>query len=174
MAKSPKTTKKAGKSAVADTLNIGLSFDARGRIVAILNALLADEFLLYSRARAFHWNVTGRHFASDHALFEAEYEALDETIDEVAERARALGGVAEANLGAYLRNARIDDVDSAGLGAEAMIQSMLDGHEAVIRILREDVETVDDLDDEGTADFLTGLMEGHEKRAWMLRAHLAG
>lgn len=157
-----------------DILSIDLPAAARGKIVAILNARLADAFLLYSRARAFHWNVTGRHFASDHALFEVEYEALDETIDDIAERARALGGKARARLGDYLAASAIKDLDSTTMSAEAMIQAMLDGHEAIIRQLREDVETVDDLDDEGTTDFLTGLMEAHEKRAWMLRSHLEG
>jgi starvation-inducible DNA-binding protein len=168
---SAKTTAKAVK-APADGLNIGLSAENRGQIVAILNALLADEFTLYARARAFHWNVTGRHFKTDHALFEDEYEFLDDTIDEVAERARALGGFANATLSDYLKGARVKEVAAHGLTAEAMIRHMLEGHEAVIRTLREDVETVDDLDDEGTTDFLTGLMEAHEKRAWMLRSHL--
>jgi starvation-inducible DNA-binding protein len=169
MARKPAASKKAK---TVDALNIGIPADARAKIIAILNALLADEFTLYARARAFHWNVTGRNFKADHALFEDEYEALDETIDEVAERARALGGFADARLADYLKAARIKEVAASGLSAEQMIEAMRDGHEAIIRTLREDVETVDDLDDEGTTDFLTGLMEAHEKRAWMLRAHL--
>jgi starvation-inducible DNA-binding protein len=173
MAKKPAATK-AKTSKPADTMAIGLNAATRAKIVAILNARLADAFTLYSRARAFHWNVTGRNFASDHALFETEYEALDDTIDEIAERARALGGKVKARLADYAALSKIGDVDSTAMTAEAMIRSMLDGHEAVIRQLREDVETVDDLDDEGTADFLTGLLEAHEKRAWMLRSHLDG
>lgn len=171
-AKSAKVAKK--RPAPGNTMAIGLDAGTRGTIVALLNARLADTVLLYNRARAFHWNVTGRHFASDHALFEAEYEALDDSMDEIAERARALGGKAKARLADYVGASVLEDVDSTALSAEAMIRSMLDGHEAVIRQLREDVETVDDLDDEGTADFLTGLMENHEKRAWMLRSHLEG
>jgi starvation-inducible DNA-binding protein len=136
--------------------------------------MCAPKFTLYSRARAFHWNVTGRSFKQDHALFEDEYEMLDDVIDEVAERARALGIKAQASLAAYASNARIADVDATGLSADAMIRSMLEGHEAIIRAIRVDSETTDDLDDEGTTDFLTGLMEEHEKRAWMLRSHLEG
>jgi starvation-inducible DNA-binding protein len=44
----------------------------------------------------------------------------------------------------------------------------------VIRQLREDIDTVEKMDDMGTADFLTALMEAHEKMAWMLRSHLEG
>lgn len=155
-------------------IDIGLDDSARDTGVTILNQLLADEFMLYSRARAFHWNVIGRHFKSDHALFEDEYAALDETIDAVAERARALGGFADARLGRYVGDARIADVDSRELRADVMIASLLDGHETIIRHIRADLAAVEAAGDEGTADFLIGLMEGHEKRAWLLRAHLRG
>lgn len=155
-----------------DGIQIGIDAGARATIVSILNRLLADEFLLYARARAFHWNVTGRHFKQDHALFEEEYEALDEVIDQVAERARSLGGLVQAMVSQYLENATQPEVDSIGLTSEAMISAMRDGHEAIARSLRADIEVVDGLGDEGTADFLTGLLEAHEKRAWMLRSHL--
>jgi starvation-inducible DNA-binding protein len=167
MAKKAKTVK-----APEDDVNIGLSATVRSKVVSILNILLADEFLLYARARSFHWNVTGRHFKSDHALFEDEYEMLDEVIDSVAERARALGGKVPARLADFSKTSRLSEIDGTSLNAEAMILAMLDGHENLVRMLRIDTEVVDDLDDEGTTDFLTGLMEAHEKRAWMLRSHL--
>jgi starvation-inducible DNA-binding protein len=56
-----------------------------------------------------------------------------------------------------------------------MIANLLADHEAVIRRLRVDLETVaEKYHDAGTNDFLTGLMEKHEKITWMLRAFLAG
>lgn len=155
-----------------DTLEIGLSAEARETVAGVLNRLLADEFLLYVRARAFHWNVTGRHFKQDHALFEEEYEALDETIDEVAERARALGFKVQATLGQFAQNATLPEADSMEMPSEQMIAVMRDGHEALARQLRNDIQVADEVGDEATADFLTGLLEGHEKRAWMLRSHL--
>jgi starvation-inducible DNA-binding protein len=173
-AKAPvkKTPVKKAAKAAPDGVNIGLTADVRAKVVSILNTLLADEFTLYARARAFHWNVTGRNFKADHALFEDEYEYLDEVIDEVAERARALGGMAEATLPQFSKATRLPTVPAHGLSAEEMIRALLDGHEAVIRAIRIDSEITDDLDDEGTTDFLTGLMEEHEKRAWILRSHL--
>lgn len=155
-----------------ETLEIGLSAEARETVAGVLNRLLADEFLLYVRARAFHWNVTGRHFKQDHALFEEEYEALDETIDEVAERARALGYKVQATLAQFTQIATLPEADSTELTSEQMIATLRDGHEALARQLRNDIQEADEAGDEGTADFLTALLEGHEKRAWMLRAHL--
>jgi starvation-inducible DNA-binding protein len=56
--------------------------------------------------------------------------------------------------------------------ATEMLRALLADHEQVIRQLRSDIETAGDAGDSGTEDFLTGLMEGHEKTAWMLRAYV--
>jgi starvation-inducible DNA-binding protein len=155
-------------------VNIGIPDDDRQRVVAILNTLLADEFLLYTKTRNFHWNVTGPQFNDLHKFFEAQYEALDETIDEVAERARALGGRAHGTLEEFRAGARLGEKPGAVPAARDMLATLLADHEALIRSLREDITTVNDrLHDVGTGDFLTGLLEQHEKAAWMLRSFLA-
>ena len=54
-----------------------------------------------------------------------------------------------------------------------MLSNLLAGHESVIRQLRKDLEmSAEPYKDMGTSDFLAGLMEKHEKLAWMLRAFL--
>ena len=68
--------------------NIDLTDEQRGGVVLILNALLSDEYILYTKTRNYHWNVVGHQFHSLHKFFEEQYNALDEIIDEVAERAR--------------------------------------------------------------------------------------
>ena len=156
------------------SVNIGLTDDDRQRVVAILNTLLADEFLLYTKTRNFHWNVTGPQFNGRHEFFEAQYEALDETIDAVAERARALGGRALGTLDEFRTTARLGEKPGAAPAAREMLGALLADHEALARSLREDITTVNDRHhDVGTADFLTGLLEHHEKAAWMLRSFLA-
>ena len=155
-------------------VNIGIADDDRQRVVAILNILLADEFLLYTKTRNFHWNVTGPQFNDLHKFFEAQYEALDETIDAVAERARSLGGRAFGTLEEFRASARLGEKPGTAPPARDMLATLLADHEALIRSLREDITTVNDRHrDVGTSDFLTGLLEKHEKTAWMLRAFLA-
>ena len=154
-------------------VNIGLSEKQRSGVVDILNATLADEFVLYTKTRNFHWNVTGPQFNDLHKFFEAQYQELEGFIDDVAERARALGGVALGSMQSYLKRTRLKESSGAPPVAMTMIAELLNDHEAIIRQLREDVAKVSDkLGDEGTADFLTGNMEAHEKMAWMLRAFL--
>jgi starvation-inducible DNA-binding protein len=152
--------------------NIGLPDKARNTVIKVLQPLLADEVALYIATRGAHWNVTGPNFHAMHKFFEAQYEALDETLDDVAERIRSLGGEPDSNVAAYAKAKRIKDNAGDAKSAKAMIESLLAAHEAIIQQLRKDEEITDDVGDEGTTDFLTGLMEEHEKMAWMLRAHL--
>jgi starvation-inducible DNA-binding protein len=152
--------------------NIGLSDKQRGVVVRVLNTLLADEFVLYVKTRRFHWNVTGSDFGELHKLFEEQYEKLDDVVDEVAERARALDGVAAGSLEEYLKLARVKERAGRNPPARGMIEALLEDHESLIRSLRRDIAVCAEAGDEGTTDFLTGLMEDHEKTAWMLRSYL--
>ena len=154
-------------------VDIGIPEDSRQKVIDILNTLLADEFLLYTKTRNYHWNVTGPQFNDLHKFFESQYEALDEVIDAVAERARALGGRAAGSLEEFRKLARLGEEVGKVPAARDMLAGLLADHEALARSLRADVATVTDKHkDTGTADFLTGLLEQHEKSAWMLRAFL--
>ncbi|MFT3801205.1 MAG: DNA starvation/stationary phase protection protein [Burkholderiaceae bacterium] len=155
-----------------EKLDIGLTVKQRETVINLLQTLLADEVALYFAARGAHWNVVGVHFGPLHAFFQEQYEAVDEIMDEVAERIRMLGGKSSSTLDAYVKAKRVDDKAGQTKSAEEMLKSLLGVHEHVIRELRKDVDAASDNKDEGTADFLTGLMEQHEKMAWMVRAHL--
>ena len=153
--------------------NIDLTEKSRGSAVTILNRLLADEVVLGAKARNCHWNVTGPHFHDLHELFGSQYDALDGIMDEMAERARALGGHAVGTLTEFLNLAQLKEQPGKYPNGSEMTLQLLAGHEALIRQLRADVELCGTkLGDAGTTDFLTGVMEQHEKMAWMLRAIL--
>jgi starvation-inducible DNA-binding protein len=154
--------------------NLGMTDEQRGGVVEILNRLLADEYLLYTKTRNYHWNVTGPQFNELHKFFEAQYEILDGFVDQIAERARSLGGIPLGSLAEFLKAGRIKEQTGNPPAAAAMLAVLLADHEAVIRTLRADVEVcAQPHGDAGTQDFLTGLMEEHEKMAWMLRAFIA-
>lgn len=153
--------------------NIGLSDKDRAGVVKILNHVLADLYVLYTKTRNFHWNVVGSDFSELHKFFEAQYEELNEAIDEVAERTRALGAMSVATLAEFLKLSRLSEQPGRYPTAQQMIAILLKDHETVIQALRKDVdETNETYHDAGTSDFLTGLMESHEKMAWMLRSFL--
>lgn len=154
------------------TLNIGISESNRDSIVKILNAVLADEYVLYTKTRNYHWNVVGPQFNDLHKFFEAQYETLNEVVDDVAERARSLGGKALGTLAEFSQNTRLKEQPGKQPAALTMVANLQADHEAMVRSLRADLETVmEKHNDAGTNDFLTGLMEKHEKMAWMLRSY---
>jgi starvation-inducible DNA-binding protein len=152
-----------------------LGLDDRGRdaVAKALSALLADEMVLLTKTRNYHWNVRGPHFNDLHKLFDAQYGELNGIVDDVAERIRALGVRAPGSLAEFSRLARLDEpVAGVVPDASGMLKSLLDGHEAIVRQLRRDVDASERHGDAATADFLVGLIEHHEKTAWMLRASL--
>jgi DNA-binding ferritin-like protein len=86
-----------------------LALGAASEGTQILNPLLADEYLLYTKTRNDHGNVVGPQFNDPHTFFEAQYEELDAVVDDVAEGARALGGRAVATLDEFARQARLEE-----------------------------------------------------------------
>jgi starvation-inducible DNA-binding protein len=153
------------------TPNIDIPDKDRKAVVEILNRLLSDEYILLTKTRNYHWNVTGPQFNDLHKFFESQYDELNEFADEIAERARQLGGRAFGTLAEFAKTARLTEQPGVAPAAKEMLATLLADHEAVIRTLRSDVTPVaDKYKDVGTSDFLTGLLEKHEKMAWMLRA----
>ncbi|HZH66527.1 MAG TPA: DNA starvation/stationary phase protection protein [Flavisolibacter sp.] len=138
-----------------------------------LAVILADEFLLYTKTRNAHWNVEGADFYSKHKLFQDQYEKLDATIDDIAERIRSVGHYAPATLKEFLQLTRLTETRRVANSSEGFIKDLLLDHESIIMHLRENINRfANEYHDLGTSDFITGLMEAHEKMAWTLRSHL--
>ncbi|MEA5402923.1 DNA starvation/stationary phase protection protein [Arcicella sp. DC2W] len=152
---------------------IGISETNRADVALELSKILADEFVLYTKTRNAHWNVEGPDFYSIHKFFESQYEQLDEVMDDVAERIRAIGHYAPATLKMYLQLTHLSEESREENDSAGYIKELLSDHQTVIIHLRENINKfATEYHDLGTSDFITGLMERHEKMAWMLRVHL--
>ena len=154
--------------------DIGVKDDARKKIVETLNMRLSDEYVLYTKTRKYHWNVIGPRFHQLHEFFKEQYEILDEMIDEIAERARQLGGKSLGTLDEFARNSSINEEPGQNPDAQTMISNLLNDHETVIKTLRKNADEAEELEDMVTNDFFLEAAQKHEKMAWMLRAHLEG
>ena len=119
----------------------GLSDKDRAGVVRLLNTTLADEYVLYTKTRNFHWNVVGPQFNDLHKFFEQQYTELNVIVDDVAERARALGGRALGSLAEFSAHARLKERPAKPLAAREMLAELVADHEALIRTLRADLET---------------------------------
>lgn len=153
--------------------NIGIPEHDIEEIVKFLNILLADEYALYTKTRNAHWNVNSSNFHDLHKFFESQYEALDIIIDDTAERVRALGHYALGSLKDFLSVTHMDEENHDFSNPMQIIQTLINDHETIIRIIRKEIVPISEkYRDLGTADFVTGIMEQHEKMAWMLRSHI--
>ncbi|RYJ42798.1 Dps family protein [Flavobacterium beibuense] len=152
---------------------IGIRKENILQITDSLSKLLADEFVLYTKTRNAHWNVEGNDFYNKHLFFESQYNQLDEIMDSVAERIRTLGHYAPATLKDFLELTQLTEVSRSENNSPGFIKDLLMDHESIIMFLRGRIDLfAAELKDYGTSDFITSLMESHEKMAWMLRAHL--
>ncbi len=156
-------------------LNIGLTDEQRQGVSELLNHDLADSYLLLIKTKKYHWDVVGPQFRSLHQLWEEQYQALTENIDAVAERVRTLGFFPIGTAEGFLKYSSISEHTGDVPSADRMVANLVDDHEQIIRNLREHIDQcAEQFHDQGTADFLTGLMEQHEQMAWMLRSFIEG
>lgn len=151
-------------------INTGLPQKNLKVISQALNILLADEYVLFTKTYNYHWNISGSHFHDLHKMLEEQYRELLEIVDEVAERVRALGAPSLGTLAEFSKHARLSEKSGQPKAIE-MLKNLLHDHESIICSIREDMEkVVSNHHDYGTENFLGGLLEKHEKIAWMLRA----
>jgi starvation-inducible DNA-binding protein len=142
------------------------------KVAKFLSVLLADEFVLYMKTRNAHWNVEGADFHTMHTFFEEQYLELATIIDNVAERLRKIDHYAPASLSQYLKLTHLSETPLEKNNSLSFIAALLVDYESIIIHIREQLDVLADELDTGTEDFVTSLLEQHEKTAWMLRAHL--
>lgn len=153
--------------------DIGITNKHINNSVEILSSLLANEMILYVKTRKFHWNVSGESFMELHKLFEGQYNQLEESIDEIAERIGKLGSKTIGTMSEFIELSSIQENPGKYPNSKDMLKDLLSDHENIIIQLRKDIdESADKNKDAGTADFLTGLMEQHETISWVIRRYL--
>jgi len=151
---------------------IDIGDETRNEIVELLNARLADTFDLYSQLKQAHWNIKGSDFIQLHELYDTVAESVLEFVDEIAERATALGGLAlgtarMAAAASTLEEYPIDAVE--GMDTVTAIADRLGAYGASIRA---GIENALELDDQDTADLFIEVSRAIDKHLWFVEAHL--
>ena len=124
------------------------------------------------KTKQFHWNLQTPHFTSYHEFFGKLYNDLDESIDDTAERIRALGVLSPGTYATFLNEATIEEHNDLTTNAIIMLKALLADHEEITRGLRDAIAQCAEIGDAGNEDYLISLMQYHEKTAWMLRSTL--
>ncbi|MFA6987300.1 MAG: Dps family protein [Arenimonas sp.] len=152
-------------------IDIGIGTQDRKHIADGLAHLLADTYTLYLKTHNFHWNVTGPMFNALHSMFMVEYNELWLSLDEIAERIRALDEFAPGSGSQYAKLSSIPE-ETGVPDWKGMVAQLVSGHETCARTARDAFKRAEAGNDQPTADLATTRMQAHEKTAWMLRSLL--
>src|SRR3954453_290359 len=93
-------------------------------ISAPLTVLLADVFALYVKTKNFHWHISGPHFRDYHLLLDEHAAQIFAMTDDIAERARKIGGTTIRSIGHITRLKHIEDNDADFVTAEDMLAEL--------------------------------------------------
>lgn len=136
-----------------------------------LKVVLADSYALYLKTQNYHWNVTGPHFASLHALFEEHYNELTLAIDEIAELIRGVGEKAPGSFEAFKELTHIKSGDE-NASAEQMVKELAADQILLQKTVQAALEVAQEAEDEVVIGALTDRLTVHRKNAWMLKSSL--
>ena len=139
---------------------IDLPADKRGQIIDILNRRLADATDLKSQAKQAHWNVKGANFIALHELF-----------DEIAERVTALGGTAMGTLRVAAQNSSLSEYPLEITDGTAHVDALSTALADFSKRVRQDIDTTDEMGDAVTADLFTNISKNIDKYLWFVEAH---
>lgn len=150
----------------------GMTIESRRETAELLANVQADAFRIAINLQGLHWNVEGPMFYSLHKLTEEQYTHIAATIDEIAERVRALGLPAPESLADYEQRSVIDDLPK-GTDLKKRVKRLVGDYEIATNRLANAVKTAEDNGDVKTADLLTDQIGAYQENAWMLRATIA-
>ncbi len=137
-------------------------------IADALRALLADVFALYLKTKNFHWHMTGRHFRDYHLLLDEHGEQLFDMTDDIAERARKIGGTTLRSIGDIARNQRLRDNDEEAVSPQDLLMELYADNQRLTRFLRSTHKVCDEANDVATASLIENWIDQTERRAWFL------
>ena len=151
--------------------NLELTDQAKKECAKALAKVLSDSFLLYLKTHNFHWNVVGPQFLAIHQMLEEQYRDLWNSIDDIAERIRALDALAPGTTTKLREMSEIRESNEVP-AARDMLRELVADNETVARTMRAGLSTAQAAGDEATAGLLTDRLTYHEKQVWMMKSLL--
>src|ERR1700741_5512622 len=155
---------RASSEATADLTSEGVA-----EIYNQLRHLLADVFALYVKTKNFHWHMSGVHFRDYHLLLDEHAEQIFDMSDDVAERARKIGGNTLRSIGDIARHQRLKDHDDGSVSPREMLLVLRDDNTQLVAFLRVTHELCAGLNDVATTSLIENWIDQTERRAWFLR-----
>jgi starvation-inducible DNA-binding protein len=137
-------------------------------ISSSLRQLLADVFALYLKTKNFHWHMSGRHFRDYHLLLDEHAEQIFAMTDDIAERARKIGGTTIRSIGDIAQHQRLKDNDEELVTPGNMLAELCADNQRLTRFLRSAHELCEHHNDIATASLIETWIDETERRTWFL------
>jgi len=155
---------------VKNALETPTDLDRKGvtEITSSLRELLADVFALYVKTKNFHWHMSGVHFRDYHLLLDEQGEQIFAMTDDIAERARKIGGTTIRSIGDIARHQRLKDNGEEFVTPERMLSELRGDNQHLTRFLRSAHELCDRYNDVATASLIEVWIDQTERRTWFL------
>lgn len=145
-----------------------LSGDAVVQISDGLRKLLADVFTLYVKTKNFHWHMSGKHFRDYHLLLDEHATQIFAMTDEIAERARKIGGRTLRSISDISRHQSLKDNSEEFVAPADMLVELRGDNQQLTRELRSTHELCEHYNDVATASLIENWIDETERRAWFL------
>src|SRR5262249_47699671 len=127
---------------------------------------------LQTQTKQAHWNVKGPNFIALHELFDKVNEDVENYVDDIAERAVQLGGVAEGTTRMVARRSSLAEYPASAVDGRSHVEALSSALAAFGKSARKAIGEADDLGDLDTADLFTAVSRGIDKWLWFVEAHL--
>jgi starvation-inducible DNA-binding protein len=141
-------------------------------VVGLLNARLADCTDLQTQTKQAHWNVKGPNVIALHELFDKINEDVEDYVDDIAERAVQLGGVAEGTARMVAKRSSLAEYPANAADDRSHVEALPSALAAFGKAAGKALGEANELGDLDTADLFTAVSRGLDKWLWFVEAHL--
>jgi starvation-inducible DNA-binding protein len=145
-----------------------LNRDGVREISSSLRELLADVFGLYVKTKNFHWHMSGPHFRDYHLLLDEQGEQIFAMTDDIAERARKIGGTTLRSVSDIAEHQRLPDNNAEFVAPKEMLAELAADNQQLTKFLRATHEICDQHNDVATASLIENWIDETERRTWFL------
>ncbi len=137
-------------------------------ISTALRTLLADAFALYVKTKNFHWHMTGQHFRDYHLLLDEHADQIFAMTDDIAERARKIGGTTLHSISDISGHQRLKDNNKEFVPPRDMLAELSADNQQLTRFFRSAHEVCEKHNDVATASLIEVWIDQTERRTWFL------
>jgi starvation-inducible DNA-binding protein len=145
-----------------------LTLKGVAEISSDLREMLADVFALYLKTKNFHWHMSGPHFRDYHLLLDEQAEQIFAMTDEIAERARKIGGTTLRSIGDITEHQRLQDSNKELVSPTDMLAELCVDNQHLTKFLRASHELCERHNDVATTSLIEVWIDQTERRTWFL------